>query len=272
MSGFPLLGIKNEEILSPLVLTSEICETPENVRRNIEATLNRKYVRFNEYLADPHDGVISLCGSAPSFKQSYHQVKGDVYACNAAHDFLIERGIVPKYAMLWDAAELMTGMAKPNKDVKYLIASRCHESLFEQFSNSDVVVWHAEGDACLEDLLVKYNRREPMIGGGSAAVVRAMFVAFAMGYRKMHLFGVDGSFSEDETHVRKSLVDEPDMQVYVEGKWFRTASWAALQAEDFKLIAPALRDAGTKITIYGDGMIPHIAKTLGFAVNPNSTT
>lgn len=263
----PPLGVEGggHHVL-PVSFDKTICATTDEVRRNVEATLARKYVRFNEYLAAPHQGVISLVGSGPSLHQHYQELTGDVLACNAAHDFLLRKGITPKFGMMFDADPVCTGFMTPNPEVAYLLASRCHPDVFEQFKDSNVIVWHAMGDKEIEEILEQHNVMEPMINGGGAAVARAMGLAIAMGYTTMHLFGIDGSHTNGQTHVIKSLVPEVTMDIWCHGKWFQTTSWMASQAEDFKILALSFRDAGCKIIVHGHGLIPHIAKVLGFEV------
>lgn len=263
----PVLGRRGEDCyVLPATFSQEICATPESVRRNIEATLARKYQPFNGYLASPHLGTISLVGSSPSLVDHYEKVTGDVMACNAAHDFLIERGIVPKFGMMFDADPICQKFMRPHPDVTYLLASRCHPEVFVHFEGANVVVWHAMGDTCIDEALEAQDVMEPIINGGSAAVVRGMGLAVAMGYKTMHLFGVDSSCRDGETHIKKSLVPEKELEIFCHERWFVTTPWLANQAEDFKILGPAFRDAGCEIIVHGNGLIPHIAKVLGFQV------
>ena len=131
-------------------------------------------------------------GAGCSLATTYKDIVGDIISCNSAHDFLIGKGIIPKYAMVWDANPIMASVINnPHKDVHYLIASRCHPSVFEKLKGHKVTVWHALGGENVETYLVKHGRREAMIAGGSSGVTRCLFLAGAMGYSKeMHLFGV----------------------------------------------------------------------------------
>ena len=267
INTWPVLGAENDGVLLPLLLKTEICATPETVESNILSALGTEYRPFTPLLQPAHERVVSICGSAPSLEWTHEDVEGDVFACNAAHDFLLDRRIVPRYQMLWDADPVITRFFTPRKGVIYLVASRCHPDVLKRLEGFDTVVWHAAGDECLQRLLEAQNRVEPMLGGGSAAVVRAMFLAYAMGYRKMHLFGVDSSY-EELTHIKKSVVEEQELNVNCLGKWFKTTPWLAMQAEDFKVIGPALRDAGTEIVVHGSGLVPTIARDFGFST-PN---
>lgn len=230
------------------------------VQANLVATMERGYVSFNHLMDSVQGGPVSIVGSGPSLKWTYKDLVGDVLACNSAHDFLIEQGIVPKYAMIWDANPVIAKfVTKPHKGVKYLVASRCHPSVFEALQGYDVTVWHALGGGDVEALLNQYGKQEPMVAGGSAGVTRGIFVMGAIGYREMHLFGADCCYEEDSTHVTGSVIDQKRMRLRICGKFFDLAPWMAMQAGDFKLIVPQLQDRGVKFVVHGTGLIPHIA-------------
>ena len=110
-----------------------------------------------------------------------------------------------------------------------------------------------------------------MVTGGSAAVTRALIIAATMGYRTIHLWGSDSSFLNGNTHIRKSTTDEKTIRIMCNKREFKCAPWMAQQAEDFKVMAPSLRDIfGVKLVVHGDGLIPHLAKTMGFDVDGES--
>ena len=236
----------------------------DDVRSNLVETFERGYKnRFNEMQQSMKGGAVSIVGSGPSLKWTYKDLVGDVIACNSAHDFLIEHGVIPKYAMLWDAHPIIAKfVTKPHKGVKYLVASRCHPSVFKALEGYDVIVWHAAGDEMLEDVLVKYNRMEPMVGGGNSGVTRSFFIAGFMGYDILHLFGVDCSYEDSNSHANGSVVSQDKIDLRVCGKWFTLAPWMALQAGAFKLLVPQMQGGGAKFVVHGTGLIPYIATFL----------
>lgn len=255
--------------LAPLNLETDICETHENIARNIRATLESEYRPFTDLLAPPHDGVVSIAGFGPSLKDTYTQLTGDIWACNGAHDWLIGKGIIPKFGMFWDAGDMIHKFVHPHPEVTYLVASRCHRSVFDALEGANVIVWHAAGDRDLDDLLCEYRKAEPMLSGGTAAVTRAMVVATTMGYRHIKMFGADASFTGDTTHVIKSIVEERTIEIWCNGKMFLSTPWLAGQVEDFKALAPMLRDQGCTLEFYGDGLLPYVASINGFKVHSN---
>lgn len=251
----------------PLKIHSSMANTVEHIDGNIKANLERSYVPFNGYL-NSKSGAVAVVGSGPSLKDNWKKLKdfeGEILTCNAACQFLLEKGITPDYMMCFDADPLMLEFVKPPvKGVKYLLASRCPTKAFEILEGFDVVMWHAAGDQHIEEILEKNNRLEPMITGGSAAITRAMHLAHAMGFKAVHLYGADSSFKDEDTHIRKSTTVERRMKVRVNNRDFECAPWMAQQAEDFKILAPSMmHHLGVDLHVHGDGLIPHIAMTLG---------
>lgn len=228
------------------------------IEANLEATMIRGYKPL--VLGEPAERPVSIVGAGPSLASTYQDIKHDIIACNSAHDFLIGKGIIPKYAMLWDASPVIAKVFSPHKDVTYLVGSRCHPDVFAKLEGHNVVVFHVLGDDMIERILMKHSRMEPMIGGGSSSVTRGTYVAGALGYRgEMHLFGIDSSFAEEVTHVAGSVVDQNRIKIRVCGRWFLTAPWMAMQAGDFKMLVPNLHMLGYRITVHGTGLIPYTA-------------
>ena len=247
--------------LSPLVLKGVNNTADDIVCGNIAATFERGYQALQP--VEAYQGPVSIVGAGQSLSWTYKDIVGDIIACNSAHDFLIGKGIIPKYAMIWDANPIMAGIIKaPHPEVTYLVASRCHPSVFEKLRGAKVLVWHALGaEDNLHDCLVKYQRMEPMIAGGSSSVTRATHVAAALGYTKeMHLFGVcdDGK----STHVIGSLIEQKFIKMRVCGRWWKVAPWMAMQAGDFKSLVPVMKRMGVELTVHGKGLIPYIATFL----------
>lgn len=265
---FPLIGTRGlDGPLVPLLLRMECCATQEESESNIAASFGRGYAPFIPHdLDDPvgNGRPVHLCGAGPSLVDSYTEIPAgaDIIAANSAFPFLLDHGVVPRYAMIWDASPLLEKFAVPHPDVTYLLASRCHDSVFDRLAGCNVIVWHAGGDYEVEQVLVRAGRMEPMVNGGSAAVTRGLYLAYAIGYRAMHLHGADSSYRGDQTHVMGSLVPEKRLKVVCHKQWFDTTPEWAAQVEEFKCIYPAFRDKGVSIEVHGDGLLPHVGRTL----------
>ena len=253
-----------------LRLMSGLANTVEDIDRNIEANLQRSYVPFHEVMGT-QSGTVSVVGSGPSLRANWEKLRdldGDIIACNASCQFLLERGVVPKFMFCFDADPLMLEFMTPHPEITYLLSSRCPPKAFEMVDGCKVVMWHTNGDKNLEKLLLKNGKNEAIIAGGSAAVVRAMMLAQPLGYQEIHLWGCDSSFDGNHTHIRKSTTVEKYLPINCGGREFWTSPWMAQQAEDFKVLSPTLRDRyGVELVVHGDGLLPQIAASMGFKVD-----
>jgi hypothetical protein len=264
-----ILGHKRAEDgpIVPVVINMELCALPSEVARNLSRTLQSRYTRFNEYV-NSQSGKASICGFGPSFLRTWDRLSGDVFACNGATQFLLEKGVVPKYSVMFDADEILAQFAIPHPGITYLVASRCHQAVFDKLEGCNVVVWHVKGDEAIDELLDLHNKPEPMVHGGSAGVTRTWFLAHAMGYREFHVHGADTSYEGEFTHARKSLVEERLLEVWWNGRWYKTTPWLCGQIDDFKLLAPELEKLGVKMVFHGNGLMPDMAKAIGYEVCP----
>ena len=258
-------GSAPNEAWVPLFIKGILANTVEQIDANIEAALKRDYIPFNDIIGTK-SGAVAIVGSGPSLKKNWKRLrnfKGDIIACNSAFGFLLDKGITPQYMLCFDADILMLPFMKAHEKVTYLLASRCPPEAFDIVKDCKIVCWHAAGDENLDNLLGKYNRKEPMVLGGSAAVTRALYVAITMGYSMVHMYGVDSSYEGTNTHISQSRTEERRLPVRVNDEVFITSPWLAQQAEDFKILVPLMQKINrTKIAVHGTGLIPYIARVM----------
>ena len=256
----------------PLHMQGVLANSVEDITRNIEHSLEQDYIPFNE-LVGTKFGAVAVVGSGPSLKKNWQELRdfdGDIVACNASCQFLLEKGIVPQYMMCFDADPLVLEFFTPHPDITYLLASRIPPKVFEILEGCRIVVWHAAGDEKIRDVLEERKRMEPMIVGGSAAVTRAMMLVLPMGYTDMHVYGGDSSFTNGETHIRKSTTEERRMAIKCGDRVFEIAPWMTMQVEDLKLLAPLMKKLKINLHLHGDGLLQYVGKELGFRTDYES--
>lgn len=223
---------------------------------NVAATIARGYSPILPHLMSA-SGEVAVCGAGPSLREHARELRGEVFAINSAIGYLLGEGIVPRWAMIWDCAELCREFAVPHPDVTYLVASRCHPAVFERLKDCRVLVWHACGDHNILEYLEEHGIMEPLVNGGTTGITRGIYLAYALGYRHLNLYGADSCYVGSDTHVGgASLVYEHHLPVIINGRWFdSTAQWAA-QVEEMKIMYPMFRAyGGATMTVYGDGML-----------------
>lgn len=147
------------------------------------------------------DSLAIVC-YGPSLNDTWEQVKNFqfIMTCSGAHHFLIDRGIIPTYHVEVDPREhkcLLLGDPHPN--VEYLIASTCHPKFFAKLQGFNVKLWHVfdPNDEGIRQL----PEGEWAITGGCGAGLRAMTLGRFLGFRDLHIFGMDGSEGKTGKHA-----------------------------------------------------------------------
>lgn len=236
-----------------------ICNTlKEAVLSNVRSCIKRDLPWF-EYDHSRKEGIVSICASGPSLAKNLGRVRGEVWAVNGSHDFLLSHGIQPKAHFLLDARpENVAFVRNPQKGTKYYVASQCDPAVFDALEGFDVTVFHNFSDG-MEELLKDYvGKPAYLLGGGTTVGMKAMTIADLLGYREIHLHGMDSCYQGSEHHAfPQSLNDgERVVDVFYEGKLFKCAPWMSNQATDF--IEFLMRYTGT-VRVSGDGLLAYIA-------------
>lgn len=204
---------------------------------------------------------IAIVCSGPSLKGCWEQVKmcDHVLTCSGAHDYMIERGIIPHFHMETDPRPHKAAFTRnPDKRTMYLIASSCHPDVFQNLEGMDVRLWHVVP----QNELHRMPRGHWMVTGGCNVGLRAMVVARLMGYVDVHIFGMDCCSDEKKVFHVNSHPNEPKQKshrvVKVGDREFISSGVFIECARQFFKETMLLSD--TRVTLHGDGMLQAIAQ------------
>jgi len=222
---------------------------------------------------------VCIVGGAPSLKDELKGLKlrkrlgHKIWAMNGAHDFLIENGIVPDVCVIMDARKHNTQFVQnPHKQVNYLLCSRVHSSLFDALKGYSVTMWHSYDVGVTEYLSEKHQDKPwAVFPGGNTVGLRSMTMAGGLGYKWIHVYGLDSSYREDENHAYRQDLNDGERvdDIYIGDKMFRAAPWMVRQCELFQEQYSQLSEKGVRVSIHGDGMLPYVASLMG-TTNENS--
>ncbi|MFA6041352.1 MAG: 6-hydroxymethylpterin diphosphokinase MptE-like protein, partial [Methylophilus sp.] len=246
------------------------CNTPDEVLFNniaINSARNLPWLKQT----DAHDGHAVIVGGGASVKDWIDEIRmrrenGQViFALNGAAKYLMSYGIMADFCVIVDARERNADFLGYTNS--YLLSSQVSPFLFnvlEEARVKDITLWHQEYpdnmpefDAALPDTQPEHT----LIGGGTTVGLSAMVIAYALGYRALHLYGYDSSYTDDNLHAYAQ--NDPQRvicDVTVAGKTFKTTLAMAKQAELFPQLSDSLIDFGCTITIRGDGLLPFTSK------------
>lgn len=245
-----------------------VCNTADAmIRRNVEAAcaLDLPWLE----MADPHDRAAIVVGGGPSMKALRPMIAalqnsgGEVFAVNGVLPTLCEAGVVADHHVLLDARPENLAFLRGPSPRHYLIASQCDPALFDAISGHPATLWHPAYPEIDEWI----GRREAvLIGGGTTVGLQALSIAYALGHRKIHLFGFDSSYSvagDGHAYAQPLNDDEVREEFCVGDQKFIAAPWMARQAVEFQIASRQLVDGDAELYVHGSGLLPAIAARMG---------
>jgi hypothetical protein len=199
-------------------------------------------MRSMAHLAGTESGTVCIVGGGPSLQDTVGELRkmvkrgAKVFAVNKSHDWLLKRGFPCHYAALLDPKEWVAGYCdldlaaskQTRRKVgrlyvppKYLIASQCHDDTINKFkSRRDAYMWHALGGVGEAEILKAEfpNRSWCGVAGASVIGLRAVCIAHILGFRHIHLFGIDGSSKPPKAEGEKPQLYAYD-KPHINGTW-----------------------------------------------------
>lgn len=245
-----------------------------------------------------HADEWAIIGGGPSINTQVDEIRRlkkrgvNIISVNKSHDWLLENGIVPWGHVLLDPMDWVADYVKrPRNDVRYFVASQCHEKTFDALNGFPVFLWHAGQD--FDDgpepncyLREKWPTKPWFVVPGPTTVgLRTIFLGNFMAPvrpRKFHFFGLDSSRTAGKMHAYEKT-EAPDAHsgnILAKhrgtGFVFSTNNHMARQWADFQKLVGLIPDyqeadllpKNLDITFYGSGLLPFYAATLGWHSDP----
>lgn len=215
-----------------------------------------------EPVAEINDEPCAVVCYGPSLNETWEKVRDfeTIFSCSGAHKFLTERGIIPTYHTEVDPrAHKAKLIGQPNSAVQYLIASCCHKEVFDLLEGFNVKLWHVFANDKDRTFPEMFPRGDWAMTGGSSVGLRSMMMARLLGFRNLHIFGMDGSFPTGQKHAAAHPNQSPDECIVpYDGKEYRsTPSFLECAKQTFHEL-----DMMPDITptFYGEGLCQHMAR------------
>ena len=223
--------------------------------------------------ADAHAGHAVLIGGGPSLEWSLPEIERrqqdgqTLFALNGTAKFLLDHGIMADYTVILDPRAENARFVEIPVTLGHLLASQCHPAVFERADAQKTWLWHFATPG-IDEHLPQQSPSPPLMGGGLTVGLTAMALVFAMGYRKIHLYGYDSSDRDGEAHAYPQAEAAPEkkrVEVWCGSRKFISGIAMYAQAEAFPRWANMLAEAGAVITVHGDGLLPTVARHMNSA-------
>lgn len=244
-----------------LMPTLVICNTTDDI---VEKNIRENSAKPLKWLKTEkeHNGIAILVGGGASIEDEIDTIRalvengGTVFAMNAASQWLGTNGIEVDYQCIADAKEETVNLVD-YKAKKHIIASQAHPKTMDAVS--DPLVWHL-GIANVENLFPEERVKNGgycILGGGAAVGNSATCVAYALGYRELHIFGFDSCHKDGKSHAYGQFMNTfiPTMKTKWAGKEFESSIAMKAQAEKFLFTSNELKKLGCTFHVYGEGLL-----------------
>lgn len=253
-----------------------LCNTrDEKLIHNINSCIKRD-LPWVQPLA-PHNRHAVIVGGGPSVANllpeiEWRQDQGqDVFALNGVISYLFNNNIYPDNHVMIDARGENLRFIQERLSINYFLASQVDPIIYSALHDKNVQVFHLATDGMQE--LIQNDKRAQgavMIGGGRTVGMAAIGLAYALGYRNIHLYGFDSSYSDNEHHAYKQDINDTDLRVECEcgGQKFSAAPWMIDQVEAFQNMANILVQEGVIFTVHGEGLLPQCARMMSKELLP----
>lgn len=246
--------------------------TPVNWQLNaaIPPSVFRRYIGINMergleeiVQSEAREGPLYIVCSGPSLRDTWQELldehgkpKGEIWALNAAYDWLCEKGIRPDYGVcLAPENPILRYFQRIEIGDRFLFATTTHPELVDRAlgRGAEVTLWQS---AHPTDWKLPVLPGLQICGGGTVGS-RSLELAWVRGWRDLHVLGMDACISVDgriSVDTQIADADRARLQTFLyNGRAFVALPSYARQVEDFAAITRPLK--GAAITLYGDGLL-----------------
>lgn len=247
----------------------------EKLYQNILDSDRHGLLPIDSLLRPSREEPIALIGGGPSLPKYYDSMRGAyeyVMLAGSVHDYYVERysnshKLQTVYSIICDADPIMCDyLQRKSKYITYLVASQCDESMFNLLKNMpNKYYWNCMGNAEQNNI---FKEGEKLIIGGCTIGTRAIGMAIAMGFRKIHLYGYDSCLTNEYRHHAYAF-QNPDVETLGEIKEikidgedspiFRVAGYMLAQIHDFQYILQRFSET-LQIEVHSDGPLAYLMK------------
>lgn len=224
----------------------------------------------DQYMTPTHTPLV-ICGGGPSLADNLEKILlmqrngAVIWALNNTFRYLSEHGINPDAHIMLDAREENIKFLPEKTEAMLLYSAQCHPKLLDKAIKAAerVVIW-VPAIKDIMKILSKHKKLALIVSGGSSVGMKALGLAYGLGFKKVHLFGYDSSYRKEKNHAYSQPLNDAEriIDITVNDQHYRCAPWMATQVEEFKYSIPNFLARGMEFSVHGDGLLPYVASLM----------
>jgi len=245
---------------------SGVCKfTKEELYGNMRDVFARKLPDLSEITQTQHGGVCIVAGG-PSIDGEVDTLRElqkqgmQVISILRMYPWCVQHGIKPDYVVSLDCTDdQVNGFSEKAPGVTYLFASVTNPSFLDQVVGEKIYIFDSRDDRKIQDLRrdAGYTRCSVVNGGGSVAIC-SISLAFNLGFRELHIFGLDCMMpSIEKTHadgIAGKSIDVRPLPIEIAGETIlTTGAWLEFTNQALDLISVAQQEGALdKVQFHGE--------------------
>lgn len=261
---------KSMKLLMPYSATVVGNVSDECLEANVREALKLDVEMLSNQYMTPKEEELVIVGGGPSLKETLGEIYlkqragAHIWALNNTFKYLCEHGIEPDVHILLDARHENIEFVPDKTDAIMLYSAQCHPLVLGKAMLAGRLILWCPSIANILKILNEYGKTAAIIQGGSSVGLKAIALAHVLGHKAVHLYGYDSSYRDNNNHAYPQPLNDKErvIDITMNGREFRAAPWMATQACEFKDSLPNFINMGLELYVHGDGLIPHIAKSL----------
>ncbi len=243
--------------------------SPEKILSNIKENAKFPCKHLRAHMIQEDAEIQILCGG-PSLNDFTDEIvdnwKGGMktITVNGTYNWAQEHGITNVNQCMIDARPFNKRFCEPPRDdCYYFIASQCDPVVFEMLPHDRTFFWHCTSSPEAIDAVEENYPEYIITGGGCTVALRTITLMRTLGFKKMHIYGMDSCVVDGSHHAYSQPENNykiRNIPVTIGDRVFDCQPWMAYQAYDLVEMVKTIGDE-FMLDIKGDGLIAHIFKT-----------
>lgn len=233
--------------------------------RNRWASYERPYPWLHGRNA-PHGGTAVLVATGPSLAEHATTIAqlaregAHVVALGNAAKWLADHRIPVSCHVILDGRAENAAFVTPPVAREYLISSFCDDAIFEALRGQQITLFEPCGTCHQPSGEADHTT---VIFNTITIGLAALGIAYALGFRRLCLFGYDSSFRGDTRHALKQSVLGSDETATLDAFGKRYQSNFAMIAQAMYFVPTTICLHNSRIELYGDGLLSDAAQSWG---------